>query len=81
MAISASGPPEGMAELILFVPPLASATHESRGMPYSVARCSPGLMPRIWIESDRPWSIGVPGRASEPSTRMKIGSFPLSAVP
>ena len=46
-------------------------------MPYSVARCSAGLMPRMWIESDKPRFIGVrrAGRRS-PAASTKIGSLP-----
>ena len=75
---SASGPPAAIAALILLSPPVDSGTNESRGMPYSVARCAAGLIPRMCSESARPFSSGVPGRESDPISRMKIGSLPSS---
>ena len=68
-----SGPPADIAVLILFVPPDAIGTYESRGRPYSVARFAATLIPRMWSESASPSSSEVPGRASEPISRMKIG--------
>ncbi len=76
VATVASGPPAAIAALILFVPPVERFTHESRGMPKTVARCASGLIPRMWIESERPRFICSPGRASDPSSSTKIGSLP-----
>ena len=37
-----------------------------------------GLIAMMWIESERPRSIGVSGRLSLPRARMKIGLSPRS---
>src|SRR5919197_215089 len=66
-----------IAELILVVPWPGIATHESRGNPTIVALCLAGLIASRWIESERSPVIDSPGRASEPSSRMKIGSLPV----
>src|SRR5207247_2232824 len=43
-----------------------------------LARCSAGLIPMMWIESERSPVTLCPGRASDPRDRMKMGLCPVS---
>ena len=64
--------------MIFEVPWPGMSTHESRGMPTSVAWCFAGFKKMRWIESDSECMTSSPGRAPLPTARITMGLSPVS---